>query len=514
MAQEQYGMVRKLFSILILFSLLFINFASGIFFIDTYVYKNVQLNSERQVFGQIERKKRGIQGKFGLGTFYSNYTDRLGIPYEEPSDAEWEKNFHRIKNIVRIPANQYTEKVYNAGNSIKFSNGDIFKIIKVTEGQEYLQVFLDETKKLSADVHQPISSAIVLGADAKRLPSFTFWFYPSQFGLHGKVFNHLLKNFQPGEYVPLARYICLVLTSAVLLALSLCICRKFNYLLGATFYFVFLLSPWIAGYARNVYFVEFTWFLPVLAGLFCTLVQKRLFLIIGVFFLFFTFFIKCLCGYEFITTIMLTAVSFIVFDLYTAIREKDRPQISRNIKLLIAASLALLAGFIAALCLHASMRGDGDLLSGLATIYRADVMRRLYGDPALFPTVYTASLSAGPLTVLGKYLHFKSEIISGIGPEFFTVLLTLPPLIFLYNYKHKKAYAASLCLYVVFFLCSISWFVVAKSHSYIHLHTNFVLWYFGFIQICIYIILKNFSSVAAMLEPILSFFFKGFGQKN
>ena len=38
------------------------------------------------------------------------------------------------------------------------------------------------------------------------------------------------------------------------------------------------------------------------------------------------------------------------------------------------------------------------------------------------------------------------------------------------------------------FLTSVSWFVLAKSHSYVHTHINFVLWYMGYVQVCLYVI--------------------------
>ena len=40
------------------------------------------------------------------------------------------------------------------------------------------------------------------------------------------------------------------------------------------------------------------------------------------------------------------------------------------------------------------------------------------------------------------------------------------------------------------FLTSISWFVLGKAHSYIHTHLNFVMWYFGFVQLILYIPIK------------------------
>ena len=50
------------------------------------------------------------------------------------------------------------------------------------------------------------------------------------------------------------------------------------------------------------------------------------------------------------------------------------------------------------------------------------------------------------------------------------------------NYANTQGYTVS-------FLATISWFVLAKAHSYIHTHMNYVLWYFGFVQVCLYILI-------------------------
>lgn len=43
-------------------------------------------------------------------------------------------------------------------------------------------------------------------------------------------------------------------------------------------------------------------------------------------------------------------------------------------------------------------------------------------------------------------------------------------------------------LLVLSMMATLSWIVLAKSHSYIHIHMNFVLWYFGYVQMCMYLI--------------------------
>lgn len=43
-----------------------------------------------------------------------------------------------------------------------------------------------------------------------------------------------------------------------------------------------------------------------------------------------------------------------------------------------------------------------------------------------------------------------------------------------------------LILYFLSALCTLSWYVLGKSHSLIHTYMNYGLWYFGFVQMLIY----------------------------
>ena len=55
----------------------------------------------------------------------------------------------------------------------------------------------------------------------------------------------------------------------------------------------------------------------------------------------------------------------------------------------------------------------------------------------------------------------------------------------------KKIKIDLIMMYIVSFFTTLSWFVLAKSHSYVHIHLNYVLWYFGFVQICLYVIVDK-----------------------
>ena len=89
------------------------------------------------------------------------------------------------------------------------------------------------------------------------------------------------------------------------------------------------------------------------------------------------------------------------------------------------------------------------------------------------------------------YFNFQTEIITGINGNLFPLLSILPIFVFISDFHSNKKNIGVVTLYALSFFGSISWLVLAKSHSYIHTHINFIIWYFGFIQICIYILLDK-----------------------
>lgn len=315
--------------------------------------------------------------------------------------------------------------------------------------------------------------------------------YKSQFGLQGHIFSSIFKNFDSEKYRSTMRCVCSFLSALVLLAISIFVCKKYDYIMGASFYFVFLLSPWVYAHAKHPYWVEFTWFLPVLSGLICSLYKNKIINIISILFVFLFILIKSLCGYEYISTVMMTTVSFLFFDLAHSIINKNKVEIVRNIKLILWVSLASIAGFLIALCIHGYIRGDGNIINGLTDIYRYDILRRTHGNPELFHPVYSKSLSVSAWVTVRRYFKFYTDVLFMMKPSLFFYLYSLPVLIFIWNAIIKKQYVLDFIMYIYFLLCTLSWFVLAKGHSYNHYHINYVLWYFGFVQICVYIISKN-----------------------
>ena len=340
--------------------------------------------------------------------------------------------------------------------------------------------------------------ATFLDSDGNALPKGSLNSYVSQYGLQGKIFRLVLRVLHNGELVVRLSQLMVSLFLAITVVL-LCalIKKKYNILMASCFFVVFWLSPWVVNFARNLYWVEFTWFIPMVIGLFCSIhIESKKVRIISYFLTFIAILIKCLCGYEYISTIMMGLITFLLADLLQSLISKDKEKTILIFRTTFIIGTFAIIGFLSAVCMHAQLRGDGNILEGLVTIFKNDVLRRTSGaDLNVFASNLWDSINASKWEVLCNYFHFNTEIIVGIPGKLFQVLCFIPLGIFMYDYSKDAMNLKNVSLYVITFLTSISWIVLAKSHSYIHTHISFVLWYFGFVQICIYIICDKFLRI-------------------
>lgn len=311
--------------------------------------------------------------------------------------------------------------------------------------------------------------------------------YYSQFGLQGYVIS-FMKN---ALYIPLTGiYIILSLILAIVLFfISYFISKKYDKLLGGIFYLTFFLSPWIIAFARNLYWVSFTWFVPCLLGLMLSFNynKKRFFVPL----IFLAILIKCLCGYEYITTIMLSTIIFFIVDFFI---EKNKKEKKNIVKTIFIVGISCLLAFFVALGIHGYMRGNGNIITGVKEIYQKDVLRRtvITTDKDSYDGIMKESMDASILDVLKLYyFNWSTDVVYGIENNLFPIISFFALAICIINILRKEKYGKrDFVLYIMFFLTTTSWYILGKSHSYIHTHMNFVLWYFGYVQICLYIIVK------------------------
>ena len=474
-------------------------------------FDDFQSDSEALVTAGIEAVWKGVANPAGTGLIKLTRIDgESGSQTVFPDDEEWNQGYHRTDPAIRLPISEYTEEYVVPGNSIRFANGEEHAILAVSEaGSEWLTVALDVESPMDAEQLGSLSGARILLSDGTPAPEEAAAPYESQYGLQGKVFQKLsllVKNESVietagmeqalSECEDMLRLLCVLATAGALLLVCGLLYCKYGRLMAGIFYAVFLLSPWVVNFARNLYWVEFTWFLPMAAGLLCSLgVERRLRRVAGYMLVFITIMVKCLCGYEYISSVMLGAILFLLVDLAGAAARRDADRGRLLVRTIFCMGIAALLGFAAAICLHAPVKSGGSLTEGIRMIIQEDVLRRTYGaDLNAFeslPDFEQAGLNASAWATICKYFHFKTEIITGIDGSLFPLLCLVPLAMLIWDYKEKKLQMWEAWLYVVSFLVPVSWFVLAKSHSYVHTHMNFVLWYMGYVQICLYVIARH-----------------------
>ena len=328
-----------------------------------------------------------------------------------------------------------------------------------------------------------------------------------------------------------------LLSVSVLSAIYLALIYEFGALPGAAAILTFALSPWIVVFANSLYWVIWTWFLPVLfALLFGRLMYRSLpnAVMVGIgFFILFLF--KFLCGYDYITTIVLcSAAPIIYYGLKSA-----RPA-SVIAGAMAVVGLAACLAFASAVSLQALRIAD-NFSDGINIILnnaqkRTMAMYSTAQDVAEFGCSHVTDVAArqdckdGLITslnspivgVVAVYMTFRdflpwlngpgydldqttasalkksvsqvnfgqlvsvieridrhevvSTLVTAVQGLCGLALLTATTIFLLRDRRRALPLAG---LIYTSFLGAVSWFVLAKGHSQIHTWLNYIVWYIG-----------------------------------
>lgn len=411
------------------------------------------------------------------------------------TNDDYENSYSRTEPAILIASNSYTRTIAVPGNSIRFSDGTTCVISEIALLETQIIVYLSSENILSSTVNVPLINATFLDVEGNILPKGKLNIYDSQYGLQGKTFGALGKLLGSESAIITLNFLCCFIAATIFSLIIIIVAHKVDLTFSICMFITFWLSPWIVNFAKNLYWVEFTWFLPMLIGLFCSWKYHnppcRLLCYLATFI---SILVKCLCGYEYISTIMLATIAFLLIDFICAIIEKNQTQCKLLLRTILLIGIFAVAGFLVALMFHASIYDADNLLVGINAISR-DALRRTTGNlnnASLVSGREFDALTASTWETLCLYFSFPTSIITGIDGNIFPLLCMTPIFIFIYNYatKHVLAYR-QIAMYIVFFLTTISWHILAQNHSYVHTHMNYVLWYFGFIQTCFYIIIKQ-----------------------
>lgn len=472
-------------------------------------YEELAANSEYQVLGTIYHKYRGgsipAEG-YGLGLSVPTNRSEAELNagnYLTDESRGFIDGYCAGEPTIAVANNDMDRVIYVAGNVIEFVTGIRCTITEVTEDENYLYVQYDSDEILNNRTGGTLELVRVCDANGNMLLSSIRGNYMAQYGLHGKVFAKIGTFLPILEVKSILRLLCSAAMAVVAVGICVLLYKKYDLLMAGVFFAVFLLSPWIVGFAPNIYWIEALLFFPMLVGLWCAIgIEKRWVRVLSYIAVFGGILIKCLCGYEYITVVMMSSIVFLLTDTVTAfIQKADRKKKILLIRTIFFIGVCALLGFATALCIHARVRGNGNVAEGLSLIYEQDVLRRtLGGEAANFDPVYEQSLNASILSVIITYFDFGNspygtQIILGISGKLFPVFALVSVVLVIVRVISRKKIEHADILYFWMFLSCITWFVLGKAHSAVHTHLNYLMWYFGYVQMMLYVVCQSIGRV-------------------
>ncbi len=428
----------------------------------------------------------------GYGWVAYQYNFLEGLKVSQLSNKNWKFGFNVNSNILLLDRN---DNIFNfVDDGIQFRiNNQIRKVVNVELYNNYVLLSYD-----GGQLKPEQNAKIKLELNNNKLILDP---YRSQVGLQGVFFSKLYNNlgFSLSSLYALTSFF-LALT---LVLLSVIYSKLFSYLFQISFLLSVILSPWIVSFARNLYWVEFTFFLPAIfvGQLVLTIKSKRKHWI-WYLFIFLSILVKCLCGYEYISAIVLFASAPILILMITS---ANREKFIMWLKALIIVFTLSVLAFVVALIINANMISSGDIKSGLDVILTR-AQERTFGTSSDIPM---DRIDFNYLDVLGLYIFgWHTDVIKWIVSARAFMFFSVFPLAFItcefVIKKNLNLFKKQIALYVSFALPALSWFFLAKGHSLVHTHMNYILWYMGFVATCIYFYLTKIVELCVLLYRNIS----------
>ena len=282
--------------------------------------------------------------------------------------------------------------------------------------------------------------------------NLTYSAYISQIGIQGFIAYGVGAAFQSKITYSVLRFICCLAFIIVSYLIVIELRKKYGLFPAVVYWAVLLKASWLQNFAPNLYWIMFTWFLPMLLGLLCLNHENKRRIIYPLFFV--SVFFKCLCGYEYISTIMMSGIAFLAAEWL--IRKKKRKEL---FKCIFISGICMLLGFILAFLIHAFIYGDGSLSGGITELKHWLVDRRTFGNAADFDPVYSDSLNASIFDVIKMYLWDYS-----FGRKMLWLFIASSAAAGIQLFVFKRKSKLFVCM-LICFLGTLSWIVLGKSHQ-------------------------------------------------
>jgi hypothetical protein len=400
--------------------------------------------------------------------------------------------FTILKNLSWIFVFIFTILIFQE-NIISSSPRDFFNQFQIDSESLVLNSILVDSRGLKYGIVLPnisidelifnVNNYIQISGDDLR-------FYESQLGFLGIFWSYIYNNifgFKLSLYS--LHLINSALTAIMVLVISTIIYKNFNKYYGIIVYLTFILSPWFVASARNLYLSLWLWLLPlVLIYLYS---KSKKFQEIYLFIFMIILSLKLSSGFEQTSVYLLLPLFFLfIINFYNLNKSFVK-------KFIVVACLEIIT-FLIVFFLFALKRAEGKFIDGIILVLTENVSHRTYGDPSKYNSVFSESLKASPLEVVKTYVFdWQTRVLQfqifdipqlSVGKSTFLILtaLSVYSLVIIF-YLNREDFFRFFILFFFSLSIPLSWFVLGKSHSFIHTHILFLLWYFFYIPTIFFI---------------------------
>lgn len=491
----------KLMYFVVLVLIAFMSFRFNLFnAAEREFFDGFQRDSESLVIGRLIADKYNLKtqkngfflGRIGIFSYDGQYSvlkyrdgilpNKLIIPLNF-NDANWKNGISKDGMRILLQNREVAVDLEPYIGKQVIIDGITRYIKKIEYHDQYIHLVFDNNKDNTKKIMNTNEITVIGGPINLRGIQFKAY-RNQQVGTQGPFFSKLYKIYN--RISALYTINCMILSCCVVF-----LYYQYKNVISNSFaiclFISLILSPWMVSFARNLYWIPFSWFLPSVLSLFLLKKKEKYMLVIFFVLITCTFAFKCLTGYEYLSSIILFASAPF---LYKFCVEKENK--AYYLKCFIMVCMAGVCAFIIVLIYHAGLRGD-TILQGIQDIYEKDVKRRTYGEAGKFAAVYGPSLNAGVWSVVKQYIYgWHTDVLPGIAGKNFFLFVCMGAISLFFTARARFGMEKEKCIaFIIFMLPALSWFVLGKAHSYIHTHMNFVLWYFGFIAVVMYCIVDG-----------------------
>lgn len=299
--------------------------------------------------------------------------------------------------------------------------------------------------------------------------------YFRQMGIQGLYTSFVQKitGADIGDTVRYTRMLNALLCAVMCGIISLWCYKEFGKIIGIASAVLFAFSPWLTVSARNLYWAMWLMFLPAVITLILLRRDEKKGKYCGVaafFAALVSVFLKCGAGYEFVSCVL---VCMEIPYIYYAV--KNKWSFKKFITRAVVCGIGGVAGFFAAvgINLYQCTRLVGTFDRALDLMIENISKRTGAFGVEQTNELIIASLNVSPLTVVNTYLFSGEPILFGFNMfeiiAFFLVMLCI-------HMASGKGSRGGYIASAVSVIGPLSWMILAKGHSYIHCHINYVLW--------------------------------------